>query len=181
MRKDTVVTLSVLGGVVLLMAGYALYTQYLRISSPTPQSETVAQIQAGAYRTLDGQPVELQSAASELTVVVSWASWCPSCEQELNQAIALSEQYASQGVSVIALNRAESPVRMQQYINATIPSLLDSNVVLLEDSDDHFFASIDGYTVPETILLSAEGTILHHVRGPMNRSQLQMQIEEYLQ
>ena len=180
MHRETKITLTILAIVVLVMGGYALYTSQ-RAGPPTESLDEVGQtVATGNYQTLDGDTYAFAPEAHALTVVVSWASWCPACENELRQALALSESYASSGVAVVAMNRAESPARTQQYIQAVVPELLQSEVVVVTDPTDHLFASIGGYTAPETIILTPDGTVQHHVHGVMDDVSIRAAIEAAL-
>jgi thiol-disulfide isomerase/thioredoxin len=162
------------------MAGYTLYTSQTA-PEPVPEvTEAVQQVEAGSYTTLDGQPFELTTADNTLTVAISWASWCPECQAELTKAMALADAYSSQGVTVIAMNRAETPVRIEQYLQAVMPELTSSPVVVVADPTDHLFASVGGYTAPETLILSPEGALVHHVHGVMDESTVRAIIERAL-
>lgn len=180
MRSDTKVTLSILGVLVLGMAAYTFFSARPQVAPAPAPAPAVERAQDGTYTTLEGDTFTLEPAANQLTVVVSWATWCPECAAELGKAVALSERFSTSTLSVIAMNRAEPAFRIEQYLNARSPEVLQSSVAVIADPDDHLFASISGYTVPETILLNADGSILHHVRGPMDVEQMSQWIETNL-
>jgi thiol-disulfide isomerase/thioredoxin len=180
MRRDTKVTLAILAFIVLIAGLFTVFTRMNIEPEAVPVHESVQRATDGSYTDLTGQPIVLEPSAHTLTVVVSWASWCPSCTEELEKAIALADSYASSGVQVIALNRAEPAFRIEQYLQSINLGLEDSAVSLVLDPADHLFASVEGYTVPETIIVTPEETILSHVHGPMNEAVVREVIEEVL-
>lgn len=173
MRRDTKITLTILSLILIVAAAYTWYSRATSTDQVVPPQPAVQQAQDGTYTSLAGDPVTFDPTQHRATIVISWASWCPTCATELSQAVALSETFATSAVSVIAMNRAESATRIKQYLSAMAPTVSDSAVTVLADPDDHLFASIDGYTVPETVVIDATGTIIHHSHGPLVRTEIE--------
>lgn len=170
MRRDTKITLLILGVVVLVTSVVTIRSQLNHPAEEPEVTESVQRVTAGTYTNLSGEIVSLEPAAHTLTVVVSWATWCPSCTEELQKAIALAETFATSGVQVIALNRAEPAVRIEQYLRSIGLTAEDTSVSFMLDPADHLFASVEGYTVPETVVMTPDESILTHIHGPMDEA-----------
>ncbi len=121
-----------------------------------------------AFTSLDGATVDITGAEGDIIIATSWASWCPQCAGELqllNEVVAARDDAR---VQVLALNRMEPKHQAQRFI-ATLPSL--SNVTFVLDNQDHFFNTVAGYAMPETIFYNAAGEIVLHKRGNLTKEE----------
>jgi thiol-disulfide isomerase/thioredoxin len=123
-----------------------------------------------AYLNLAGEPVSLATFKGNVLVVNSWATWSPFSKDELVALSALQSTYQEE-VTVLAINRKEPPPIIRAYINM---HMLDSNaMVYLSDPTDHFYTVSGGYAMPETIVYAKDGTIAAHIRGTLNKTELE--------
>lgn len=57
-------------------------------------------------RTLDGEVVRMDSYLGDgYTLIICWATWCPSCRREAKDIIPLADKYRDKGLSVVGLAR----------------------------------------------------------------------------
>lgn len=87
-----------------------------------------------SYLDINGNPVSLKQYVGENVLAFAWASWCPSCGQQLQDLSKISKKYDD--VTVLAFNRAEPKETVLNYLNFF--GLIDT-VELILDPTDHFF------------------------------------------
>lgn len=181
MERSTRVTVVVLL-LVLVLGGWYVFSvtqkniQAVKDGSPAAVSLKTTMDQS-PYTDIDGNPVALDSYLGEVLVVNSWASWCPFCAQELPAFSQLAQEYSERGVSVLAINRAESGSTATAFlrtINAT------DGLTLVLDPDDRFYSSIGGYTMPETLFYDADGAVVMHKRGMLSYDEMKQYTEAAL-
>lgn len=126
----------------------------------------------------NGNPTSLTSYADSFTIITSWATWCPSCQEQLAVVATVGERFADQGVTAIAYNRSEPRGTIDAY---TSDNPLPKNLVFVRDTTDALFAQFDGYTMPETIIVSPSGDIVEHYRGMVTQATLQQALSTALQ
>jgi thiol-disulfide isomerase/thioredoxin len=79
---------------------------------------------------LDGAEHRLEQHAGRVVLVHFFATWCEPCREELASLARLVERHDSKHLSVLAVNVAEVPVRLQrmlQTVPVNFPVLLDAD------------------------------------------------------
>lgn len=129
---------------------------------------------------LDAQsnPIELDAYENNVLVVNVWASWSPYTEIEFPILNELAAQYQDRGVKVLAMNRKENQTQIERYL-ATIPKY--ENIEQIIDVNDFFYAGVDGYAMPETIIYDDKGKIIQHIRGVIVKSELETILNSILE
>lgn len=127
------------------------------------------------YTDRDGNAISLADMVGEPFVVTSWASWCPHCFTELQTVDKVMQDFPD--VRVLGINRSESQVQISRYL-ATQPELVRTELIV--DTSDQYFSTIEGYTMPETIVFDQTGQIVYHARGTVNPQALQAAISALL-
>ena len=130
-----------------------------------------------AYTDLDGNKIDIAGVEGKIVIATSWASWCPQCVEELQLLNDLALERNDDRVQVLALNRMEPKHQAQRFM-ATLPSLPSITFVL--DNQDHFFNTVLGYAMPETIFYNAEGEIVLHKRGNLTKEEAVAALEKAL-
>jgi thiol-disulfide isomerase/thioredoxin len=157
-RQSAAITLTVLGFIVMAAAVYA-YLVSSRADLPTePEPPATLSLDATTVTGLldeYGEPVELDAFLGRVQVLMSWASWCPQCHEQLPILEAVAARHPE--VAVLAVNRAERSLHHNRFL-ASQPSY--ENITFLQDPNDTFYAALGGYTMPEIIIRDAEGIIL---------------------
>jgi cytochrome c biogenesis protein CcmG/thiol:disulfide interchange protein DsbE len=78
--------------------------------------------------TVDGRPLSLESLRSRVILLNFWATWCLECRVEMPALEQLHRDYASRGLTVLAVNFREAPGTVQRYareLGLTMPLLVD--------------------------------------------------------
>jgi thiol-disulfide isomerase/thioredoxin len=170
-RKNVLVVV----GIVLVVVAVAFLTYFIRMNA-------VKEAQNEANKTLfskdenaqflDAQnnPIELDAFTDSILVVNVWASWSPYTEVEFPILNEIAGNYKDRGVKVLGMNRKESSVQIERYL-ASIPRY--ENIEQIIDVNDFFYAGIDGYAMPETIIYNRDGKIIQHIRGVVVKSELE--------
>jgi peroxiredoxin len=107
--------------------------------------------------TLDGDGVTLQALRGQSVVINFWATWCVPCRREMPELQSLHEHT---GVRVLAVNLAESPAAIQQWVDEfdlTLTVVLDRNGQIAEQY------RLRGQ--PSTYVVAPDGIITHIYYG----------------
>lgn len=127
------------------------------------------------YTDTDGNVVSLSAMIGQPFMVTTWASWCPHCYADLETIDELLTDYPD--LRVLAINRKESKAQVSRYL-ATQPDL--ERVELIIDTTDQFFSTVDGYTMPESLVFDETGKVVYHARGNINPIELRETLDEVL-
>jgi len=77
---------------------------------------------------IDGQSVSLSDFRGKPVLLNFWATWCSPCRVEMPYIQEVYDEWSERGLVVLAVNRSESPSRVErfiQYYNLSFPVLLD--------------------------------------------------------
>jgi len=171
MDKSTVITITVIVGVLLLGGLYTYWVQNnTRVTErDSAASQTLTTSDETPYTDLEGNPFTFDTYRGQVRVVNSWASWCPFCTKELNDFETLAKEYADQDVVVIAINRKEPMERAKAFLK----SVGDFEAIKFAvDLTDAYYTSIGGFSMPETVFYDAEGNTVFHKRGFMDLDEM---------
>jgi len=100
-----------------------------------------------ALETLDGVAVPLEAPASGARVLHFWATWCPSCRDELAALASAARSCEGGDVEVLAIDVAESADDVRDYLAKTP---LDLRV--LRDPDGRAWRSGGGRELPANLI-----------------------------
>lgn len=171
MNKNSLITIVVL--LLILLIGFAslstLKSKNERKSLESSSASEALSVSSGnLYYDLDGDEVTLSDYLGKKLIVHSWASWCPQCVKQLQ---ILNTYPTNDDLVILAINRAE-PVTTAESFLTTFK--INKNVKLIIDPTDHFYETIGGYTMPETLIYDEKGEILLHQRGEITIDQLDL-------
>lgn len=169
---------------VLLLCMFAIVTWLITVqkkqaeleSSPAAVSLGLG-VEVSPYTDLDGNGVQLSQYLDSVIVVNSWASWSPASAKELQLLASISAQYDSGQVYFLAINRSEPASTVQSFLKVLS---IDNAITLLLDSNDTYYSSIDGFSMPETLIYDKKGNIVQHFRGAMTESAIVLAIDKAL-
>lgn len=119
---------------------------------------------------LDGTPVQLSDHLGQPIILNFWASWCAPCRIEMPELQALQTQYASEGLTILAINQGETAETARAFffdemgLTFTNP-LLDENTAVAQEYGIR--------NLPTTIFINSQGQITAIHRGPATRSQFE--------
>lgn len=111
---------------------------------------------------LEGNPVTLATYADAPIVLFAWASWCPSCGEQL----ALIAKSASEGSAppILAINRGETLDLARDYLSFVGKY---EQLIYWVDTKDIFFKTVEGYAMPELVVYDAKGEEVFRHRGTL--------------
>ncbi len=147
------------------------------VMNNSPASESTSdQLPNVVLQEADGSDITLSSFIGKPLVVNSWAVWCPFCRQELPDFAALQKEFGD-AVVVIAVDRGEPREKAKGY---TDELGITNDMIFLLDPSDAFYKAIGGFSMPETIFVTATGDIALHKRGPMTLEEMREAVNQYL-
>ncbi|MCK6523583.1 TlpA family protein disulfide reductase [Myxococcota bacterium] len=108
-----------------------------------------------------------------------WATWCEPCEEELPRieglGRALSERADLLGISWDLFEDSDDEEAVAKKVEAFAAQLgLSWDNVLVSAPPEQLFEALglDHQKIPQTVVLGADGQVLHHARGPMDEAQI---------
>jgi len=139
-----------------LFAGYALKRDphvqpHALVGKPMP-ALTLPELDSG-------RPAPIRAGTEGPILVNFFASWCLPCEVEHPQLMALK----AQGVTVVGVAYKDAPANTQAFL----ARLGDPFAARLVDRDGRAGLEFGVTGVPETYLVSSDGTILAKHTGPL--------------
>ena len=122
------------------------------------------------------QPLEINSLHGKVLLLNLWAAWSPASAKELPELVALEEDYSKKGLVVLGVCLDDAPAAgllvfaerhgIRYPLVRPGPLMVD----LVEPVE----------TIPYTILLNNEGTVIGRFRSPIKRAELRAAIEKNL-
>jgi thiol-disulfide isomerase/thioredoxin len=79
---------------------------------------------------LAGRPTAMADYRGKVVLVSFWATWCEFCKEQMLAMQQLRQRLAGQPFEIVAVNFAESPAKVRQYVKSLsvdFPVLLDPN------------------------------------------------------
>lgn len=174
--------LFLLVGIIAILLCVSILTVYIRfVAKDRAQNEAVKTLFTddvnAKYLDTQNNEVSLAQYKGKILVVNVWASWSPYTEDEFPVLDEIASLYKDKGVRVLAMNRKETQLQIERYL-ASVPPY--TNIERITDVNDFFYAGIDGYAMPETIIYDSNGKIVEHIRGVVTKDQLETTLNEIL-
>ena len=109
-----------------------------------------------------------------ISLVNVWASWCPTCKEEMPQLLALSER----GIQMVGINYKDARDLGRQFLEEFGKPF---EVNIFDPAGDLGF-EIGVYGVPETFLVDADGIVRYKHVGyitPAQVDEVMMEVEKW--
>ena len=103
-----------------------------------------------------GEPVSVTSLRGQPVLLVSWATWCKQCDEELARLQAFATSPESDGITIVAVNLDAASV--EDEIAAKIERH-QLTVTQWRDRRNGFRREFSAIGVPTTVLLDADGVV----------------------
>lgn len=171
--------LIVVGVLVLILIGIGATMYFFSGKDSSKEDTGEALVSAPDFSLPDasGKNFSLESLKADVKIINFWASWSPYSKDELTSLSRLQEEYEGK-VSIAALNRDTDPSDGRAFLKTLG---LGTTVLFVYDKEDEYFKKVQGFAMPETLFLDADGNILAHQHGPMTYDEMRAQIETILQ
>ena len=178
-KRSYVITLIVMVLVVVTVAGvtYYLHDRAYKNSINEANKTLFNDDAIAAFVDMQGKKAGIESYRGSILIVNDWASWSPFAVTELPLLEKIAAEYSDNKVVVLAVNRKESNDQAQRFLNTLTPL---SHLKIVIDTKDYFYGASGGYAMPETLIYSADGVLIDHVRGMLQFDQLHAHIEQLL-
>jgi peroxiredoxin len=108
---------------------------------------------------LDGDAITLSDLKGQVVIIDFWATWCSPCVEALDHLQQIHEQYADQGVVVLAIDIEETREEIASFVADRGYTMI---VLLDRDSRVSELYGVQG--IPHTLVVDQEGE-LHHALG----------------
>lgn len=125
--------------------------------------------------TFDGKTVHLADLRGKSVVLNFWASWCGPCADEQPVLNDVAKRYESQGVVVIGVNVQDKQTDASAFMSrhgVAYPVVVDPNGAV--------YINYGVVAVPETYLITREGTISQKFAKPVSSDELVPAIEQMI-
>ena len=133
-----------------------------------------AALPAVALATLEGQPLDLRTAARGRPVVVNlWASWCGPCRQEM-PTLAAAQQREDK-VGFIFVNQGESEAAIRAYLASLNVPLRE----VLVDPGSKLGPAVGSRGLPTTLFYDAQGELVDAHFGVLNPASLESRLRSF--
>ena len=115
--------------------------------------------------TLQGKVVSMPDFRGKVILLNAWATWCDPCRTEIPFLESLYKNYSKNGLDVIgvSIDSAVSSFKIKPFMQN-----YGMTYTVLRDPDNRFSHVFATSGVPETLLISRNGTILYHWKGPID-------------
>jgi len=168
---------------IILAAGFI----WIWLSAATPAEVTSGAIPAPqkgflapdfSLSTQGGEPVTLSELRGQPLIINFWATWCPPCRAEMPAIQNVYDEYADQGLIVLAINattqdKVENIQGFLSEYNLTFPILLDSGAAM---------RAYQIRSLPSTFFIGRDGVIREVViGGPISEALLRTRVEHLLE
>lgn len=112
-----------------------------------------------------GEEVSLASLTGDPTLLVSWATWCRECDEELARLQAFAESEQAEGLNIVAVNLDAAHVDDEVWDKVNRHGL---TVTLWRDQRNNFRSTFGALGVPTTVLVDATGEVVGTFPGAVD-------------
>lgn len=117
-----------------------------------------------------GKQRSISEWQDKIRIINFWATWCPSCLEEIPEFIKLQKQYKDKGLQFIGI-AIEDQQSVEEYIktiNINYPMLVGGEQAI---GLSHQLGNIIN-AVPFTIIVNREGQIIHRHPGELSKEKI---------
>lgn len=113
-------------------------------------------------RDLDGVSHDLAALRGKVVVVNFWATWCPPCRREMPSLERLRQQFAGQGLEVLAVDVGEDADTVFAFTGQLDPA---PTFPLLLDTDSAVMQRWRVRGLPTTFVVDGDGRVIYRAIG----------------
>jgi thiol-disulfide isomerase/thioredoxin len=137
------------------VGGAAEASRFIPWSDPPPA--------AVVLKDLDGQATAMADYRGKVVLVSFWATWCEFCKEQMLAMQQLKQRLAGRPFEIVAVNFAESPVKVRQYVKS-----LPVDLRVLLDPDQDAARAWRVRVLPVSYLVGADGRPRYSVVGELD-------------
>ncbi len=123
-------------------------------------------------KTLDGAQFDNASVKGKVVLLQFWTTWCPYCKSEEELVNNLTDEFADQGLVVLAIDVGESKKTVQRYLKEHPRK---SRIVLTGDTNLAAMYQANAY--PIYVVIDRDGNISDTQRGAGGERALREMLE----
>ena len=119
---------------------------------------------------LDGTRVTLSSLRGKVVVLDFWATWCPPCVEEMPELVKVGQDYASQGVVLLALSEDDGDTKaiVREYMQARLPDLAPFAALSNLDAE----AAYGVKALPTLFIIDRQGKLVASRQGQVSMDEV---------
>ncbi|MBO0587719.1 thiol-disulfide oxidoreductase ResA [Sporosarcina sp. E16_8] len=159
--------------VLTVLAGAVVFTIYSSFTKEQYDVLKVGDVAPDfALVDLDGESHQLSGYKGQGVFLNFWGTWCAPCKKEMPAMDRQYEVYKNQGVQVLAVNIAESDLKVRTFAeqyDMTFPTLIDKTKSVM--------GAYSIRPLPTTILINPDGKIIKIITGEMSEKDIQGYME----
>ncbi len=125
--------------------------------------------------TLEGDSVTLSQLKGSIVVINFWATWCPSCREEMPRLEAVYKEFKGRGLVVLGVDIKEDKgtvARFIQEVGLTFPIPMDSDGAISDRYQVH--------GLPTSFFVDREGSIRFLSVGAMSETTIRSRVEKMM-
>ena len=191
MKQKRTLVILILVIVLLLVGGTFAYRTLSRLTEPTvpyapsAQSDLTGEAQESApapdftVYNADGSTVALSEKQGKPVFINFWATWCPPCRSELADINKAYETYGDR-IEFMMVDLTDGYNGEDQ---PTVEAFVAENGYTFPvyfDLDSSAAMAYGVRSIPTTVLVAADGTLLHTQMGAMSESQIEQLMQQLL-
>lgn len=142
-------------------------------SAPTPSAQAdalPADFWTQTFDTPDGKQLALASLKGHPIVLNFWASWCPPCVKEMPDINRFHQAFSPKGWKVVGL-AVDGPTPVREFL-AKVPVGFEIGLAGFGGTELSQALGNDAGGLPFTVLISADGRVLHRKTGGTTLAEL---------
>ena len=111
-------------------------------------------------KSLDGQSFDNQSLKGKVLLIQFWATWCGFCRRDQPAVDKVTKEFASQGLTVLAVNVGEPRLAVEGYLENHPRAC---HIVLSKETNLQQAFKADGF--PKYVVIDRQGRIAANQQG----------------
>lgn len=164
------ITLLIVVAIIALIGGQ-LSHYYLKANN----TNTAYTLPSFSFPDSAGKMQYSQQWQGKLLVINFWATWCPSCREEIPEFIKLQNEYTTKNVQFVGISVDDNSAIVTNYLKTlaiNYPILIggDNALILARQLGD------DAQAIPYSLIVNTQGQIVHSQRGELTRETFQQVI-----